>query len=252
MLSDFDFTGARQINSSGRFFLYYSATNPSGLDERLKVYGDGRYFGTFVPGDFIEELPRDVDAWYIEPVTATMSGRVFVGDAKARSNRLTGSVRVIDDSAAKTLLNQQFSAALRRVADATRVSVAGVRTTSKALAIKRLQLLSLTAGTGILFYCTGAPTLGYAAGAPNAGNNKLIGGAVPDHARWSALSTGTTPVVGEFPGYVGFNSFTVPAGVFTDYPLTTPIVIPAGFWFGWVGPAINVEVGYLADAEEIG
>lgn len=249
-LADFNFAGQRVIDAAGSFFLYSGTTNPAGLDERIALSVDGSPVGYLLPGDRVE-LPQVASRWVITPVSAALVGSVIVGVGRVATSRTVGSVRVIDSGYEKTLGGAQFSPALRKAADGTRVSVAGVRTTAKALVIKRLQIYSQAAGAPILFYCTGAPTLGYSAGAPNAGTNKLVGGGAPDHARWSALSTGVTPVVGEFPGYVGMNSFQVPAGVFTDYPLTTPIVVPAGYWLGVAGVAINNEIGFFVDAEEL-
>lgn len=248
MLSDFNFAGARQINTSGRFFLYYSANNPNGLDERLKVYGDGRYFGTFAPGDYIEELPRDVEAWYIEPVTATMSGTVFVGDAKARSNRLTGTVRIVDESAAKTLAGLQFYGLMRRAVAAGKFSMCGILAGARAFSLKKAWFTAGAAGLGTIVVGTGAPT---DTPASLAVRNKQLGGANALATRVSGLAVANNPTVGELPGSDPQASFYINANVLTEMPISNPIVIPAGSFFGIVGPALATEVGMWFDGEEL-
>lgn len=250
MLTDVDFGGARRINTGGRFFLYYSATNPTGLDERLKVYGNGRYIGTLSPGDFIEEMPVDVNDWYIEPITPTMVGRVFIGDAKLRSNRLTGNVRVIDEAVAKTLAGNQFGVYVRKLATAGVFSLAGVLAGTKTVVIKRMSVSSSAAGIVTFYSGTGAMTSGPGLGAIF---NKQLRGAVAAaqaHAGFSALQA---PTAIELPGVLGQGFFYVPTALpLQEYPLTTPIVVAPGQVFAVQGPALNTEVGMLLDLEEVG
>lgn len=250
MLSDFNFAGARQINTGGRFFLYYSAVNPTGLDEGLRVYGDGKYIGTLAPGDFIEEMPRDVNAWYIEPVTPNLVGRVFIGEAKQRSNRLTGNVRIIDDSAAKTLAAQQFFVYGRKIAAVGFFGLTGLIAGSKTVVIKKLAVSAGAVGIVEFFSGNGQFTVG-----PNIGplQNKLIGGAVAAAQAHSGLSAASTPTGVELPGVASRGFFYVPSALaLTEYPLTTPIVVPANQVFAVRGPAVNTEVGMLMDLEEAG
>jgi hypothetical protein len=247
MLAQFDFLGPRRINTSGRFLLYYSATNPNGLEERIRIFGDGKQLATLAPGDFMEELPRDVNEWYIEPLNNTVPGVVVVGDGKVRSNRLTGTVLVIDQGVAKTLSGaQSFGIARRPVA--ANFGIAGLLAGSRGYAIKRLAFASGAAGSLLLVSGTAAP-------ASNPTSlpmfNKLIQAAAPGAVRANGTCAAQAPTGGELPGVQTISLFPVPLTAFTEYPLSTPIVVPAGYFFGAVGTAINTEVSVLIDGEEL-
>lgn len=248
MLSSFDFLGPKRINANGRFFLYYSASNPTGLDERIRLFADGKELGLLAPGDFVEELPSEVNEWYIEPLSALVPGRVAIGDGKLRSNRLTGNVRVIDDGIARTLTGLGAFGASGRVADATRFGIAGLFANGAAVAVNRLQLSASATGRVIVFSGTAEPTL-----VPSftSGNGKIIGTTVAAIRRSTGLAVAATPTVGEAPGYVGMFGVNVTANAQTEVPLKNPLYIPAGAYLGVVGPAINTEVTMFFDAEVV-
>lgn len=250
MIGDFDFNGAKRIGANGRFFLYYSATNPTGQDDRIKVYGDGKYLGTLEPGDFLEELPRQVDDWYIEPITATMRGVLWIGTGKLRKNKVVGTVRVVDESVAKTLANNQFGVYVRKLATAGVFSMTGIIAGIKTVVIKRLAVSSSAAGIVSFYSGTGAMTSGPNFGAITNKHLRAANALSQAHSGFSALQA---PTVGELPGVTGQGFFYVPAALaLQEYPLTTPIVVDPGQVFVVQGVALNSEVGMLMDLEEVG
>jgi hypothetical protein len=250
MLQGYDFTGVRVIDAQGSFFLYNRATNPSGLDERVLLSIDGSRVGYLLPGDRIELPPGKVARrWVLEPVSPTMPGEVMIGDARVSSLRTVGTVRVVDESAAKTLAGLQLFTGSRRGPNAVKFSMSGVQAGARPLALRAVSLTSTAAGSVLLCYGTGAPT---DTPQSSALPNKLLGGAVLGALKMTGLCAAALPTAGELPGVVALQNLPVAANALTPLPLTTPIILPAGYWFGIVGPAINTEVALVCDAEEIG
>jgi hypothetical protein len=171
-----------------------------------------------------------------------------LSDGDAGTDKLPGTVRVIDDSVAKTMVGRQGFIYGRRLAAAAKFGMIGVVTGALPLAIKKLSFWQAVGGIVGLYTATGNPT-----DTPNVGgafrNKNLAAGSLATVST-SGLSAGSVPTVGELPGVQNVGAFQVPANTVVDYPLTTPIVVPKNTVFVVTGSAINTEIGVFIDGEE--
>lgn len=248
MLQTFTIDGnGRQIDAKARFFRYESG-NAGGADESIRVRTDGQDLGTYLPGDAIK-LPVDATRWVITPTSSALIATVRLGTAAVESARLVGTVRVVDEGASKTLAGLQFFAYNRKLATAGVYSIAGILAGARTVVVKRMSVSSSAVGIVQFWSGTGALTSG-----PNSGtvfNKRVRTGAAALAVTHSGFSAAAVPTGVELPGAASQGFFYVPAALaFLEYPLTTPLVIAPGEFFGVQGPAVNTEVGILVDMEE--
>ncbi len=166
------------------------------------------------------------------------------------SRRQPGNVRVIDQSADKTVAGAQFLGSCTSAAAAGQGSLCGIRTTTKGANITQVIVSSGTAGVLQLGYCNGDPTLNPIITA-NMGGNKLASGAVPTAKAVRGNSVGTTPTDAELPGFNAFVGFYVPANTPYTLDLPVPIQLPAGYGLVLVSTALLRDVALAVDYEEM-
>lgn len=247
MLQTLTFNGARVINAEASFFRYESGS-AGGADESIKLRADGQDLGMYYPGDSVE-LPDRRAMWEITPTTAACAGTVRLGVGRVQSARLVGNVRVIDSGVDKTRAGNQFMSTTGLNAVAGVFSVGTVYPTNKTVAIKRIAIAGSASGTVYIGTATGAPTVNQLL-QPGM-RNKQVGGAVSDLQRALGTCAAQPPTTVEVPGYLGWFTMPIAANVFTELPLTTPIVLAPGQHLVFVGPAINASVSALMDWEEM-
>ena len=165
------------------------------------------------------------------------------------SRRQPGNVRVIDQSADKTIAGLQFLGSCTSAASAGQGSLCGIRTTTKGANIRQVIVSSATAGVVQLGYCSGDPTLNPVI-TTNMGGNKLASGAAPTAKAIRGNSAATTPTTGELPGANIFVGFYVPANTPYTINLPTPIQLPVGYGLVLVSSALNRDVAFAVDYEE--
>lgn len=249
MLTEITFSGSRVADAKATFFLYQSCVNVAGVDDRIKVYADGTYLGQYRPGDSVR-LPQAALRWYFESSNASLGVvSLLLGVGDVRLSSVPGLVKIADDSASLTLQGSQFTAAATGAANATKFRMAGLLAGAKALKIKRCAIASGTVGRLVLHYGTGAPT---DTPATSAVSNKLLGGANALAVRSFALCAAITPTGVELPGVTPLiGDYVSVVNQKTEILLSTPFVVPAGYWFGVVGSAINTDATFFADFEEL-
>lgn len=86
--------GGRQIDAKATFFRY-EASNAYGVDETIRVRGDGQDLGSYLPGDSIT-LPTDCKRWEIAPKSPLLTCTVRLGVGLITSSRIAGSVSIVD------------------------------------------------------------------------------------------------------------------------------------------------------------
>lgn len=250
MLQTFNLDGTgRQIDIAARFFRYESG-DAGGQALEIRVNADGQDLGTYLPGDAVR-LPAGVPEatrWVFTPVSSALAATVRLGRAEVESARLVGSVNVIDGNARKTQSGNQFYATLTKAAIAGKVSLVGLQAVTKSLAVKRLALYSAAGGNCGVWQATGAPT-----DVPSSATllNKLNITAGSDGRRVSGEATTTTPSGVELPGGSRMFFSLLAPGVWFELPLTTPIVLTPGRLLIVAGAAVNVDLTYNADCEEL-
>ena len=250
MLQTFNIDGnGRQIDAAARFFRY-EAGDAGGAALEIRVTADGQDLGSYLPGDAVRLPPGVPEAtrWVFTPASAALAATVRLGRAEVESARLVGSVNVIDGNARKTQGGTQFYATLVKGAIAGKVSMIGLQAVTKSLAIKRLALYSAAGGNCAIWQATGAPT-----DVPSSSSllNKLNLTASSDSRRVAGEATTTTPSGAELPGGSRMFFVLLAPGVAFELPLTTPFVITPGRLLVVVGAAVNVDLTYNADCEEL-
>ncbi|QAZ41226.1 hypothetical protein C1M51_18375 [Methylibium sp. Pch-M] len=174
--------------------------------------------------------------------------RVLVTDGDGGSNKQPGVVRVVDQGSEKTIAGAQYFGSSTRPAAGGVVGLAGLLAGTRPLALKRVQLGSATAGELTLWAGTAAPASGPVSLSLR---NKLLAAVATVPQRATGTATTITPSGAELPGGISYAGLYVPANGIAELPLTTPIVIPAGTWFGAVGSAVNTDVKFIFDVEEL-
>ncbi|KQW76586.1 hypothetical protein [Methylibium sp. Root1272] len=200
----------------------------------------GALSGLFVSGPFTE--------FTVSNGAAAQTVTLMIHEGRGGSRRQPGVVRVVDENVEKTNRETQYFGLSRRVGSATKVGLVGVIAGSKSIVIKRFSYTAAAAGICTLFSGTGAPTDSYLTLGVR---NKKIGAADAQALRFSALAATINPTGVEVPGVVLLMTIYAAANVLTEFPLTTPLVVPAGYCFGISGPAINTEAGFGFDVEEL-
>jgi hypothetical protein len=176
--------------------------------------------------------------------------KLLIASGDAGSNALPGIVRVVDQSAEKTLAQTQFYTYIQRAATAAKVSMAGIIAgAGKSVAIKAMTCRLAAAGQVGFYASTGSPT--DTPGGPSTMLGKLLSSAaVADARAWSGLAAGAAPTVGELPGRTYRGGVELPANTPFTVALTTPFIIGPGLGLFAVGGLVNTEVGVTFDFEE--
>lgn len=247
MLQTFTFSGAgRMVNAQAGYFRY-EAGSAAGEDESIRVRADGQDLGTYLPGDSIR-LPVAAVRWELTPLSAACTGTVRLGMGDVESARLVGRVSVVDEGALKTQAGSQFHGQVRCTAAGALFSLCGILAGAKRVAVKRLGIVSDTAGRSLLLYGTGAPT---SFPGSQVIYNKRYGQASAQATRVTGRAAAQQPTAGELPGNVALQSVYLPANTMQELLLTTPIVLDPGYCLIVSGPAANVEMGMQFDVEEL-
>jgi len=248
MLQTFTFTGAgRQINAQASYFKYESGS-AGGADESVSVRVDGQALGEYYPGDSVR-LPVAGVLWEITPANAACAGRVRLGVGQVESSRLVGNVKVIDQSADQTMALSQF-VAMNSVQDATKGVIVGLWAQSKQMIIRSIQFGS-NATTGIaLVTGTGRPINGQ--GTAPVPANKMVGSpAAASALPVSGTMAGAHPTTSaDLPGAATIGYFSAQANILYRLELKSPLIVPAGRFFGFSTGAANASVNFIAEIEE--
>ena len=249
MLQTLNFAGARQIDAKASFFRYETC-NASGADESIRVRADGNDLGLFLPGDYVD-LQIFATRWEVAPTTATATGTVRLGAGKVGSSRLTGNVRVIDNSADLTTANGQFFASIAKTASALQFAIAGIRAngaSSKIVYVRRMTVASSAAGLVTIFSCTGDPTLD-PTGVASIGRNQNLSAAGSQCRGISGQALAAAPTAGELPGATSFATVVVPANTPIEFVLSRPIRMAPGLGVVAV-PNIAAQTVFVSAAIE--
>lgn len=225
------------IDSTGEVTIDLYDRNGGNTDDAT-----GALSGLYLEGEFSAITVKSATAQTIT---------LLITDGRGGSRRQPGNVRVIDQSADKTLAGNQFWGIVNRGATAGAVSLAGIRNTgSKSVYIKRMTVLSSTAGGINIWSCTGAPTVSPANNA-GAGVNKSIGQAASTAGAMRGDAAAGVPTAGELPGVSGVGAVMLAAGVTVEILLTTPIRLAPGFGICVSGGVVNRDISTVYDFEEI-
>lgn len=158
------------------------------------------------------------------------------------SRRQPGLVRVVDQSADKTKAGFQFVGSMTNQDVLTKVNIAGIKATTKTVIIKRVLLNSPTAGSSQLLILSGDPTINASIVVPMA-NNKLGTGA-------ACLAASVKASSDVMPGAKSLGGMYLVANSPQEFPLTSPIVLPAGYILVANGVTADRAIGLIVDFEE--
>ena len=239
--------GGRQIDAKANFFRYESC-NANGADESARVKADGNDLGLFLPGDYVQ-LPIYATRWEVVPVTGTAIGSVRLGTGTVGSSRLTGTVRVVDQSADKTAAGKQFIGSCSSAASIAQGSMCGIRAVGVPVIVKRVILSSSIAGVVQLWACNGDPTLNPIITAGFGANKKLFSANSSSKAI-RGNTAGVSPTIAELPGSYAIVGVTLSANVAAELLLTTPFQMDANIGLVVSSFALNRDVLMVADLEE--
>jgi hypothetical protein len=193
---------------------------------------------------------RDVTIRNLQAVAN--AGSIFIGEAGFEDRRISGNVRVIDQSADKTTSGNQFLQSVSQVATGAQgsfVYMMGNGGGGKRVVVKRISVQSLTAGEVLIMFGSDAGTI---ADAATPLNSKLIGGAQSGSARINAVAVAAaTPSGAELTGATNWVRVQVPAATTVAVPLETPIILAGQQVIGVSAEALNRQLGAIFDIEEI-
>jgi len=181
--------------------------------------------------------------------STAQSVTLLITDGRGGSRRQPGNVRVIDQGSDKTLLGKQFHGSNTAPADPANYSVVNLQANGARVAVKALAVQSDVAGDVLLGRGSSAGTA-TALGAGGAAN-KYMAGAAPTHRIGVGITAGTTPTVGELPGWLSTERIFVPANTLVQVPLTTPLIVDGSWVLVLHGQAINRKVSWVLDIEEL-
>jgi hypothetical protein len=150
------FRGNRQFDAAGRFFSYVECTTP-GTRPGVMLMVDGQPVGLLLPGESFE-LDEDCDRWEIYPLDAACGGRVLIGNGRARSGRVTGSVEAAEAALSSTLAGTEYLGSFVRFAAASLFAAVGITAGTRALAVRRWQVQGSGSNNHRLMRGTGGPT----------------------------------------------------------------------------------------------
>ncbi|MEK8027239.1 hypothetical protein [Pseudaquabacterium rugosum] len=106
MLQSYTFKGGRQIDARANN-VRIESVSAAGRDESVNVRADGQDLGIFLPGDGVE-LPVSAKCWQITPATSDAVVTVRIGAGRINTNRVTGSVSVIDTTRMMVMQSRHF------------------------------------------------------------------------------------------------------------------------------------------------
>ncbi|USX03826.1 hypothetical protein [Paraburkholderia fungorum] len=226
-------TGGFVVHAPGKYIKYVSGSN-GGNDASLMITPGAKGGNKIVlyPGQAyrVADNAPTPDSWTLanSAGSATIIGKVVVGDGRIDDNTLTGTVSTIDGGKARTLAGGAFLSNLFSAASAGNygcVQLINPAASGKRLVIEQLWLNSNAAGAAQFWADNGAAISGTTAGAPQ---NKLPGGPASAMQGWAATQAGLWAAVGGF-NYMG--SCFITANVLQGFNLREPIVIPPGYGF---------------------
>lgn len=238
----------KQFRKAGGYLEIIDSAYPIGISFYTTNGGQNNSIKGGVSGLYLD---AEYGAFDITNGAAAQTITLLVCDVNENggSRRQPGNVRVIDQSADQTQAGSQFIA-MNSVVDAAGGQVCGIWAQTKPCIVRSIQYGSNTTGGVALVVGSGRPlTSPTAAPVPV---NKLIGGASAS----SALPVGGK-VTGSFPmtatdlagvQTVGYQA--VQANALYRLELKTPLVIPAGKFFGFATAVANASVYFVAEIEE--
>lgn len=252
MLQAHLFAGAAQFAAQGRFFLLQSSNayilgDPGAVD----VYADGRNIGRFYQGDAIE-LDAPATRWEVVPVHPSLTGSVVIGAGSIRSARVSGTVNVVDDAAAKTAVAMQFFGGPSRTAGAGFYVFHGLRAVSRTVAVRSVRARPSGACSLYLYSTTGVPAPAGSGLVSSFPANRKLGAsgatASVDHGAFSAFP----PPGPELTITATFEAPSASAGEWHRIEPETPFLIEAGRALCIVANAPTLAMQSQWDFEEIG
>jgi len=183
------------------------------------------------------------------PSAQTVTLMVCDAGESGGSRRQPGNVRVIDQSADQTMALSQF-VAMNSVQDAAKGVIVGLWAQTKQMVIRSIQFGS-NATTGIaLVTGTGRPVNGQ--GTAPVPANKMIGSPAASSALpvSGTMAGGHPTVSADLPGVSTIGYFSAQANILYRLELKTPLIVPAGRFFGFSTAAANTSVNFIAEIEE--
>jgi len=176
------------------------------------------------------------------------AGSIFIGEAGFEDRRISGTVRVIDSSADKTLLGKQYFGSNANGAAPGLVSLVNINANGVSVAIRKIIISSAVAGTFTMGYITSAGTstpLG------SAQQNKNAGGAVSTVKIGASTCAADPPTGAEAPGYVQFVRLSLLANTPLEVKLDNPIILSGTRGLVINGNAVNRDLAGAFDFEEL-
>lgn len=195
------------------------------------------------------QMVREI--FVINTAAVATTGTVFVGDENFEDARVTGNVRIIDQSADKTLSGNQFLGGQSQNPDAANQSVVSIRATGgKRIAVKSMTVISSIAGDFIFNLGSGPGT---ATPMTAQGYNKLQGGAASSGAVSAGIAAPATVLAaGELPGASVIGArLPVLASTPQTVNLPTPIVLTGTAVLAVLGLVVNRQISAIFDWEEL-
>jgi hypothetical protein len=215
------------VHAPGRYIKYLSGSNGGG-DASLIVQ-PGMHASskiTLSPGQAyrIGQSANTPDSWTLSNYTntATIVGKVVVGDGQIDDPTIAGVVQVVDGGKARTLGNNAYAGFALQAAVAAqygRVQLWNPASNPNRLVVEQIQGIGGTAGQYSLYvFASGAQLATFV----QAGQPKKIGGT----ASAALINTDTTAAAPGVPALIPLS--VTGAGAYTIYRLNEPIVIPPG------------------------
>lgn len=228
---------------AGRYIEIIDATNALNIELYDASGGRSDSARNAVSGLFIEDAYSEFTVYSATAQSITL----LVHEGRGGSRRQPGVVRVIDDSAQKTVDGRQGAFAPRQGPDAVAISGVGMLTGTRRFAVKRLAVSSATAGNVQLFLFQGLPLTAYTTG--TGAVNKSAGMAALDciSVYFKPLAVGIS--TSDFAWIEAFATHIIAANVPSYYELTTPFVLPPGYGIGVNGQVVNRDVRITLDVE---
>lgn len=238
---------ARVIQATGTRCKLIAASGP------VQVRTDGGAVYDLLPGQGFNmpqgEAFREI---FLSNGQATVNdGTLFVGDETFIDDRITGDVNVIDNSAAKTLMQTQFTSNPGKVAVAAKYGAVLLRATTRRLAIRKMAASSSIAGQLEFFICSGVPDPGTAPSSGAGTLNKSIGATAGTAVRWYCEPTLAQAGAADFGGAAQIFAPYAMANTLVEMPLTTPLVLPLTYFIGVHSRAVNRDINLYLDFEEL-
>lgn len=209
-------------------------------------------------GDLADDMRQAMSGFYSEekfsgmtienPETFQQTIRLMLSNGRGGSRRQPGTVRVVDQSAEKTLGGQQFYGSVRSNAGAGVVSFVGLHANGANVAVRAIVMQSNTAGEVMLGWGTGQGT---ALASSFTVPNKNIGGATGTVRRCTGNATSAAPSGAELPGYVDNSRFYISANAPFLIEFKEPIIISGTQVMTVNGQVVNRMIDAVWVGEEL-